>query len=253
MPSSNASTVCTALRELARSSPRQESPVLLGFDVSRYLTRGGLEGLSPLTLDMPISEETIVGAAIGIAVAGRDVVVDLMFEGFLTRCVEPLLVGWPTALVLAQVDLGRVVLRMLGAPIQFGGPSHSANLLALLNEAYPVRVVHATCAEDVIWALSTLPKDRILVIADPSRPELIRGDVVTPANAPPLRLWKRRRREITVCSHSDLADIAALVDSGQLDTDVLSSCSAMLHRIDVAAVLQLYEMVHLRGVQIADP
>jgi pyruvate/2-oxoglutarate/acetoin dehydrogenase E1 component len=251
MAMSNSSTVQVALTQLGRRSGEAPGPVLVGFEASRHLARLDLD--APLVaFDMPICEETIVGTAIGLALAGRDVIVDLMFEGFLSRCVEPLLVGWPTALALTQGDPGRIVVRMLGGPVRFGGPSHGADVLALLDGADHIQVVHVTGPEDVEWALASAPADRVVLLADPSQPELLRGKVVDPAPALPIRRWSRDCREVTVCTHAELTTVTALVDAGHLDTDVVSSPVSTVERRAIAKVLEPYAEVQLRGVTLVD-
>lgn len=251
---SNTSTVRAAVSELVARAGSRPAPALIGFDASRHLTRGDFGAVSPLVLDMPISEETIVGTAIGLALSGRDVVVDLMFEGFLSRCVEPLLVGWPTALALAQITPGRVVLRMLGSPIEFGGPSHSAEMLRLIGIGNSVAVVHTTSPYDVAWAVAAVASKQVLILADPSRPNLVRGDTMpsVDGDSPPLRMWRRGARQLAVCVHSELAGVVELVDAGTLDADVLSSPAACLPLRTFGHLLDQYQEVSFHGVSLAD-
>jgi hypothetical protein len=166
--STNTLSVHTALSWLAERRGNRPRPALIGFEASRHLGRADFSAIDPLVVDMPISEETMAGMAIGVAVGGRDVVVDLMFEGFLSRCVEPLLVGWPTALALSARPTGRIVLRVLGGPIAHGGPSHSAPVLELLAGTESIVVAHPTSPEEVVAALVATPPRQLLVLADPT-------------------------------------------------------------------------------------
>lgn len=251
--SSSTSTVQAALGELRRASADSAPPVLIGFDASRHLSRGDLGDVESLTLDVAISEETTMGVAIGVSLAGRDVVVDFMFEGFLSRCMEPLLVGWPTAIGLTHRRPGRIVLRTLGTPIRFGGPSHSAGLLPLLEGIGHMEVIHVTGTADVTWALSSVPDFKIIALADPVRPDLIRGELIHQTTAgPPLRVWKRGCSTVMVCSHANSPDIVELIESELLDVDLLTSPLTNLRRDYVSGALAPYGNVELRGVQIVD-
>ena len=246
----NTSSVHTALGLMAGVS-NGGRPFLIGFEASRHLSRGDFLDINPTTIDMPICEETIVGAAIGLALAGQDVVVDLMFEGFLSRCLEPILIGWPTALAVAQGEVGRVVIRVLGSPVELGGPSHSAHVLGQLGGIGHVHVLHATSAEDLTWALEAFEKNRLLIVVDPPRPHLVRGDLLSIPGSPPMRYWRRGSRTLTVCSHAELEVIVAFIDAGRNDSDVLSTASGTVGP-EVIKHLPRYDSVEFHGAKLAD-
>jgi hypothetical protein len=245
----NTSSVHATLSSMAMVSGNGP-PFLVGFEASRHLSRAGFVDINPTTVDMPICEETMVGAAIGLALAGQDVVVDLMFEGFLSRCLEPILIGWPTALAVAQVEVGRLVIRVLGSPVELGGPSHSAHVLGQLGGVRHVHVLYATCAEDVTWALVAFEKKRLLIVVDPPRPHLVRGDLLVIPGSPPMRYWRRGSRTLTVCSHAELEVIVATIDAGRKDSDVLSTPSGTVGP-EMIKDLPRYDCVEFHGANIA--
>ncbi|MCW2934349.1 MAG: Alpha-ketoacid dehydrogenase subunit beta [Actinomycetia bacterium] len=217
------STVAAVAAHLAATGRGTGPVALVGFDASRHLARGHFAP-PPVAVDMPICEETMLGLALGMASAGRDVVVDLMFEGFLARCLEPLLVGLPTARSFAAGPFGRLVVRALGGPIPFGGPSHANLALHALAGVPGIAVVHIADEADLAWAL-TAPQfaDGVLVLIDlPLASRLASGQRIYLTGGHPALLWDHGADTLTVCSH---AQAQALVPSGSnapLATDVLS-------------------------------
>lgn len=88
-PSAPAKTMATAINEaLTLAMAQDESMILLGEDVGVAggvfrITQGLLEKFGEdRVIDTPINESGIVGAAIGMAVAGTRVVAEIQFEGF---------------------------------------------------------------------------------------------------------------------------------------------------------------------------
>ena len=82
-------TMLAAIREtLLDEMARDERVVLLGEDVGRNggvfrATDGALERFGPQRVfDMPISESTIVGASVGLSIAGLVPVAEIQFGGF---------------------------------------------------------------------------------------------------------------------------------------------------------------------------
>jgi len=124
----------SALREEMR---RDERVVVLGEDVARYggmfrVTAGLLEEFgSGRVVDTPISENGIVGAAVGMAMGGLRPVVEIMHADFLALAMDSLANG---ASVLPfvygeQVSIPLVVRTQGGAGAN-AGPQHSKSLEA---------------------------------------------------------------------------------------------------------------------------
>jgi pyruvate/2-oxoglutarate/acetoin dehydrogenase E1 component len=82
-----------ALHELFRGRPRL---FLLGQDIADPyggafgITRGLSTGYPDRVLGTPISESATVGAAAGLALAGDEVIVEVMFGDFVTLCFDPI-------------------------------------------------------------------------------------------------------------------------------------------------------------------
>ncbi|MGV0716115.1 alpha-ketoacid dehydrogenase subunit beta [Mycolicibacterium sp. XJ662] len=121
-----------ALRQEMRRDPRV---IVLGQDVAVYggifgATQGLLDEFgSARVVDTPISENGIVGAAIGMAISGLRPVVEIMYSDFLCLAMDSLA---NAASVFPFVTQDRVtvplVVRTQGGPGGNAGPQHSKSL-----------------------------------------------------------------------------------------------------------------------------
>jgi pyruvate dehydrogenase E1 component beta subunit len=129
-------TYAEALNDAFRQEMRRDERVIvLGQDVAVYggifgATRGLLDEFgSDRVVDTPISENGIVGAAMGMAMAGLRPVVEIMYSDFLCLALDSLANG---AAVFPFVSQGRVkvplVVRTQGGPGGNAGPQHSKSL-----------------------------------------------------------------------------------------------------------------------------
>ncbi|MCZ7416440.1 MULTISPECIES: alpha-ketoacid dehydrogenase subunit beta [unclassified Streptomyces] len=123
-----------ALREEMR---RDESVVLLGEDIGVYggvfsVTRGLLEEFgAERVMDTPISENGIVGAAVGMAMSGLRPVVEMMYTDFMTLALDSIANAasvFPFAYG-GQVRVPLVIRTQGGAGVN-AGPQHSKSLEA---------------------------------------------------------------------------------------------------------------------------
>ncbi|MFI1166978.1 alpha-ketoacid dehydrogenase subunit beta [Streptomyces sp. NPDC020801] len=123
-----------ALREEMR---RDDRVVLLGQDIGVYggvfsVTRGLLDEFGAgRVMDTPISENGIVGAAIGMAMNGLRPVVEMMYTDFMTLALDSIANGaavFPFAYG-GQVQVPVVIRSQGGAGIS-AGPQHSKSLEA---------------------------------------------------------------------------------------------------------------------------
>jgi pyruvate/2-oxoglutarate/acetoin dehydrogenase E1 component len=127
-----AEAVNDALRQEMR---RDERVIVLGQDVAVYggifgATRGLLDEFGPTrVVDTPISENGMVGAAIGMAMSGLRPVVEIMYSDFLCLAMDSIANG---ASVFPFVTKGRVnvpiVVRTQGGSGNSAGPQHSKSL-----------------------------------------------------------------------------------------------------------------------------
>ncbi|MFD3695149.1 alpha-ketoacid dehydrogenase subunit beta [Streptomyces sp. NPDC058646] len=124
----------SALREEMR---RDERVILLGEDIGVYggvfsVTRGLLDEFGPeRVVDTPISENGIVGAAVGMAMSGLRPVVEIMYTDFMTLALDSIA---NSAAVFPFAYGGQVtvpvVIRTQGGAGANAGPQHSKSLEA---------------------------------------------------------------------------------------------------------------------------
>ncbi|MFG2012285.1 alpha-ketoacid dehydrogenase subunit beta [Micromonospora sp. NPDC048868] len=119
------------------------------------VTRGLSTGYPERVLSTPISEQAIVGFAVGLALRGREAVVEVMFSDFATLCFDQI------------VNLASKAVTMYGEPVRMPlvircptggnrgyGPTHSQSLQKhfvgvpnlAVHELSPVHDAHATLA-----------------------------------------------------------------------------------------------------------
>jgi len=115
----------------------------IGFDVSRHgLSAGGR------VLDMPISEEAVLGVAVGLSRAGAEVFVDLMFEAFACRAWDVLVNQVVLSLVRAA-SCAPLTVRMLTGPHAGAGPQHGSAIYGLLARLPHIYVAMPAMADDI--------------------------------------------------------------------------------------------------------
>jgi pyruvate/2-oxoglutarate/acetoin dehydrogenase E1 component len=93
-------TYAAALNEALREEmARDERVFLLGEDIARWGTGGGVYGVTrglvdefgpERVRDTPVSEEAIVGLAVGAAMMGMRPVAEIMYSDFLTLAMDPI-------------------------------------------------------------------------------------------------------------------------------------------------------------------
>lgn len=125
---------------------------LIGFGVSRH--RHACDKLdSERLLDMPISEEAILGVAVGLSRVGAETFVDLMFEAFAAR-------GWDVLTNQAAISALRggnapLTVRLLSVLSAAAGPQHGGSGYGLLARLPHVMMAATIAAADVerAWAV----------------------------------------------------------------------------------------------------
>ncbi len=143
-----------------------DTVVLLGEDIAAHggsfgVTRGLLERFGPDRVrDTPISEATIVGAAVGAAISGLRPVAEIMFMDFITLTMDALVNQAAKARFMfgAQCSIPLVVRTPHGGGIS-AGPQHSQCLEAWLAHVPGLKVVCPSTAADAYGLLRSAIQD----------------------------------------------------------------------------------------------
>lgn len=177
---------------------RDEQVILLGEDIGRPggsfgLTKGLLDRYgADRVLDTPISEEAIVGAALGSSMMGARPVVEIMFNDFVCLAMDQIV---NQAAKIHYMTGGRLsaplVIRMLCGTNGSTGAQHSQSLEAWFTHVPGLKVVAPSTPEDAKAMLKAAIRDPDPVMFFEQRALYnVKGEV--PADLEPARLGEGR-------------------------------------------------------------
>jgi acetoin:2,6-dichlorophenolindophenol oxidoreductase subunit beta len=153
-------------RALAQEMRRDPSVHFIGEDVAAAggvfkATKGLLEEFGPTRVrDTPISEEAILGAAMGAAMTGLRPVAEIMFSDFLATCWDLVAVEIPKTRYMTdgQVSLPLVIRTANGGGLRFGA-QHSQAVENWAMAIPGLKVVAPSNPRDVIGLLAAAIRD----------------------------------------------------------------------------------------------
>jgi acetoin:2,6-dichlorophenolindophenol oxidoreductase subunit beta len=148
-------------RGLAQEMERDERVVLIGEDIAGAggvfkTTPGLLERFGPRrVIDTPISEQAILGAAMGAAMTGLRPVAEIMFSDFFAVCWDLVVnqMAKTRYMTNGQVTLPLVVRSGNGGGLRFGA-QHSQSIENWAMAVPGVKVVTPSTPEDVVGLLA---------------------------------------------------------------------------------------------------
>jgi pyruvate/2-oxoglutarate/acetoin dehydrogenase E1 component len=151
---------------LAQEMARDESVVMIGEDIGLAggvfkTTEGLLEQFGPRRVwDTPISEQAILGAAMGAAMTGLRPVAELMFADFLSVCHDIVVnqIAKAHYMTNGQVTLPLVVRFGNGAGLRFGA-QHSQSVESWLMAVPGLKVVVPSTPADVVGLMAAAIRD----------------------------------------------------------------------------------------------
>jgi pyruvate/2-oxoglutarate/acetoin dehydrogenase E1 component len=156
-----------ALRQALREEMQRDSRVfLLGEDIGRYggayaVTKGLLEEFGPQrVIDTPMSEGTIVGAAVGAAMTGGRPVAEIMYVDFLAYAMDQLVNQAAKIHYMfgGQIHVPMVVRTQQGTG-RGAGAQHSQSLEAWFVHIPGLKVVAPATPEDAKGLLKSAIRD----------------------------------------------------------------------------------------------
>lgn len=153
-------------RALHEEMARDDKVVVIGEDVAAPggpfgATKGLLDAFGPERVrDTPISEAAIVGTALGAAMAGYRLVVEVMFLDFVTVAMDQVV---NQAAKVSYMSAGNfaapMVIRSICASGRRTGPQHSQNLEAWLAHVPGLKVVWGSTPADARGLLKAAIRD----------------------------------------------------------------------------------------------
>jgi pyruvate dehydrogenase E1 component beta subunit len=153
-------------RGLAQELARDERVVFLGEDVAApggvfKATPGLLERFGPeRVVDTPISEQAILGAAMGAAMTGLRPIAEIMFSDFLAVCWDLVAneIAKTRYMTNGQVTLPLVIRTANGGGLRFGA-QHSQSVENWAMSVPGLKVVAPSTPADVIGLLAAAVRD----------------------------------------------------------------------------------------------
>ncbi len=178
-------------RGIAQEMARDEDVVFLGEDIAKAggvfkATVGLLEQFGPLRVrDTPISEQAILGAAMGAAMTGLKPIAEIMFADFLAVCYDYIANEFPKSRYMSngQVKCPLVVRVGSGGGARFGA-QHSQSVENWCMQYPGIKVVAPSSPVDVVGLLAASVRDPDPVIfvehksLYPTKGEVPDGEIV---------------------------------------------------------------------------
>ena len=154
------------IRGIAQEMERDEDVVFLGEDVAKAggvfkATVGLYEQFGPLRVrDTPISEQAILGAAMGAAMTGLKPIAEIMFSDFFAVCFDYIANEFPKSRYMSngQTKCPLVVRTGNGAGSRFGA-QHSQSVENWCMMIPGLKVVAPSSPADVIGLLAASVRD----------------------------------------------------------------------------------------------
>jgi len=148
-------------RGIAQEMRRDERVVLVGEDVAGSggvfkTTAGLLDQFGPRrVIDTPISEQAILGAAMGAAMTGLRPIAEIMFSDFFAVCWDLVVnqMAKTRYMTNGQVTIPLVVKSGNGGALRFGA-QHSQSIENWAMAVPGIKVVTPSCPEDVVGLMA---------------------------------------------------------------------------------------------------
>ncbi len=165
-------TYCWAIVDAMREEMERDKDVfVIGEDVAAAggafgATRGLLKAFGPLRVrDTPISEEIIVGLAVGAAMTGKRPVVEIMFMDFFGLCLDQIANQAAKMHYLYNGAFKMPLVIRTTVAVEMGiGPHHSQMLEAWVGHVPGLKVVMPTTPRDAKGLLKSAIRDNNPVI-----------------------------------------------------------------------------------------
>ncbi len=254
--------LCEALRE---ELVRDERVFLLGEDIyggpggyggAFKVTKGLTEDFGSRLLDTPIVEQTIIGAAIGAAMAGLRPVAEIMYEDFLTIGMDMLVnTAAKTYFVTGgQYSVPMVVRAPCGA---LGiGPQHSQTFTSWFMHVPGLKLVFPSTPYHAKGLLKTAIRDSSPVIfLEHKKLYNVKGDVPAEEYMLPFGVANKIRtgKDVTVVAIGYMAHLAtplagALLSDG-ISVELIDPCT--LTPLDMDTILASVRKTH-KAVVVAE-
>lgn len=191
-------------------------------------------------VNTPISEDSIMGMAVGAALAGRRPIVEIMFIDFLTLAMNQLVNHAAKLRYMSGGQLGvPMVIRVQQGAVGGWGAQHSQSLEAWFQHVPGLKMVAASNAADALGLLRAAIRDDDPVLFVEHRGlYFLRDEVADTAAAPDMCAARivRPGRDVTIVAYSklvhDAIEAAAALDALGISAEVVDLRSLQPPDID---------------------
>lgn len=239
-------------RAIAQEMARDESVVFIGEDVAAAggvfkATPGLLDTFGPRrVVDTPISEQAIIGAAMGAAMTGLRPIAEVMFSDFLAVCWDLIAneIAKSRYMTGGQVSFPLVVRTANGGGLRFGA-QHSQSLENWAMAVPGLKVVAPSTPADLIglFAAAVRDPDPVLFFEHkalyPVRGEVPDGEIVDELGTARVL---RHGRDLTILA------LAAMVPKALAAAEQLAAAGIDATVVDVRSLVPLDTQTILREV-----
>jgi pyruvate dehydrogenase E1 component beta subunit len=219
-------------RAIAQEMERDPTVYFLGEDVAAAggvfkTTEGLLERFGPERVrDTPISEQAIIGAAMGAAMNGLRPIAELMFSDFFAVCWDTVAnqIAKMRYMTDGQVELPLVIRTANGGGVRFGA-QHSQSVEAWMMAIPGLKVVVPSTPVDMIGLLAAAVRDPDpVVVIEPkvlyaSKGEVPDGEIVDRLG---VAQTLRSGDDVTICALGAMVP-KALEAAARLETEGVSA------------------------------
>jgi len=226
---------------------------LLGEDIGAYggvyrVTDGFLDHFGPeRVIDTPISENAIIGACTGAALAGMRPVAEIQFADFLVCGLEALVNMAATMFYRLGQPVPMVVRAPAGATWAGAGPFHSQSVEASLAQAPGVKVVVPATPADAkgLLAAAIADPNPVVVLEQKYLYNRLRGHVPPGRHVVPIGVAEVSRpgRDATVVAWGTMARMSLLA------AERLAAAGAEVEVVDLRSIMPWDEAAVLASVR----
>jgi len=221
-------------RAIADEMEQDASVMVLGEDVAVGGPFGVTKGLvdrfgETRVINTPISEDSIMGMAIGAALAGRRPIIEIMFIDFLTLAMNQLVNHAAKLRYMSGGQLGvPMVVRVQQGAEGGWGAQHSQSLESWFQHVPGLKMIAASNAADALSLLRAAIRDPDPVLFLEHRGLYYRRDHVAPESAAPDMRTARIVRpgsDLTILTYSklvwDAVDAATALEKQGIGAEVI--------------------------------
>jgi pyruvate/2-oxoglutarate/acetoin dehydrogenase E1 component len=230
-------------RAIAQEMRRDESVYLIGEDIAHAggvfkATKGLVDEFGPARVrDTPISEEAILGAAMGAAMTGLRPIAEIMFSDFLATCWDLVAVEMAKAryMTAGQLTLPLVIRTANGGGLRFGA-QHSQAVENWAMAVPGLKVVAPSNPHDMIGLFAAAVRDDDPVVffeqksLYPKKGEVEDGEIVEELGKAKIR---REGTDVTIVA------LASMVPRAEEAADELAEQGISAEVIDLRSLVPL--------------